>query len=263
MYSNLDRIKQFLSYKKKAKTAFRLHSPFVFDFYRHVLKDKKSYEAYTFVEDLRNILKKDITQLEITDFGAGSRIFDSNIRKIKDIAKTSLKPKKYAKLLFRIAQYYKPDTILELGTSLGVTTAYLAIGNPEAQIITLEGCTEIARIAKQNFELLNLSNIEIHIGNFDDTLTSYLTTNPKLSLVFIDGNHRYEPTLQYFSLILPYLENDAFLIFDDIHWSEEMENAWQYIQAHPDITMTIDLFEIGLAFIRKEKKEKENFILKF
>jgi predicted O-methyltransferase YrrM len=253
----------FLSYKKKAKSAFRLHSPFVFDFYRNVLQDKKSYEDYTLIENLRNLLKRDITQIEITDFGAGSRIFDSNIRKVKDIANTSLKVKKYAQLLYRIAHNYKPETILELGTSLGITTSYLAKGNPTAQITTMEGCPEIAHIATQNFKLLDISNIEVIVGNFDNTLVNYLANNPNLSLVFIDGNHRYEPTLRYLSLLLPYLKNDAFLIFDDIHWSEEMDKAWQDIQTHPEITMTIDLYEIGLAFIRKEKKEKENFILKF
>ncbi len=263
MYSNLDRIKHYLSYKKKAKSAFRLHSPFVFDFYRHVLHDKKPYEAYTLVENFRKLSKKDSTQIEITDFGAGSRIFDGNIRKVKDIANTSLKPKKYAQLLFRIAQYYKPEYILELGTSLGITTAYLAKGNPKAKILTMEGCPEIAGVAQKNFELLELSNIEILIGNFDDTLPKLLASNPKFSLVFIDGNHRYEPTLRYLSLLLPYLDNDAFLIFDDIHWSEEMEKAWHDIQQHTEITMTVDLYEIGLAFIRKEKKEKENFVLKF
>jgi len=263
MYSPIDRIKMYLSYKKKAKSAFRLHSPFVFDFYMHVLHDKSHYSDYDTIEHARKELKKDKTILHITDYGAGSRVFDSNIRTVRDIAATSLKPKKYAQLFYRIVQYYKPQTILELGTSLGITTAYMAKAYPEAAVVTLEGCPEIAAVARKNFDTLDLDNIDIILGNFDITLPQYLSKPTQLSLVYIDGNHRYTPTIDYFVMLLPHLENDAFLIFDDIHWSLEMEAAWLYIQQHPDVTMTIDLYEIGIVFIRKEKKEKEHFTLKF
>ena len=182
-----------------------------------------------------------------------------------EIAERSAKNKKYCKLLFRLAYYFKPTTVLELGTSLGISTAYLASANPNSKVITIEGCPNTAQEAKKNFESLGLANIESLIGNFEDVLTTNierLTSNGKLDFAFFDGNHKREHTLKYFTQCLESTHNNSVFIFDDIHWSDEMEEAWEEIKSHPKVSVTIDLFFLGLVFFRKEQA-KENFIIRY
>ncbi|HVX25551.1 MAG TPA: class I SAM-dependent methyltransferase [Parafilimonas sp.] len=240
-----------------------VHSPFVYDFIKNVLNDKRQFDCFRFIESIREQLKNDDTEISVPDFGAGSRMQLNNKRKISAIAHSSLKPKKYSQLIFRIVHYYKPQNIVELGTSLGITSSYLSFANPDAKIITMEGAPEVAAVAKKNFSQLNLSNIKVIEGNFDETLS---TVNSQLSTVnfaFIDGNHRKQPTLNYFYQLLNRSTESTILIFDDIHWSQEMEQAWNEIKQHPSVTLTIDLFFIGIVFFRKEQKTNEHFTIRF
>lgn len=240
-----------------------IHSPFIFRFVQQVLNDKKKYPEYTRIEKLRKRLYNNHALLLIDDLGAGSAITASNNRTVSSIAKNAAKPAKYGQLLFRMVRFFQPQTIIELGTSLGITTIYLAKANPESSIITMEGAQAIAGVAKENFNQLAVKNIKQVPGNFDETLPPLLDKMEKVDFVFIDGNHRQEPTVQYFSWLLPKITNNSVLVFDDIHWSEEMENAWLTIQQHPAVTATIDLFFIGIVFFRKEFKQKEHFIIRY
>ncbi|MCO5291146.1 MAG: class I SAM-dependent methyltransferase [Chitinophagaceae bacterium] len=239
------------------------HSPFVFEFITKILNDFNAYDVYQKVEPLRKQLKKDNRELTIQDFGAGSAATDSDKRSIASIVRNAAKSKKFAQLLYRIVKYYKFSNILELGTSLGLTTCYLSLANPEGKIITLEGADEVADIAGQNFRQLNLTNIELIKGNFDQTLETALQKMPSIDFAFIDGNHRKEPTERYFNQLLPHLHNDSILVFDDIHWSAEMESAWKNIVAHESVTCDIDLFYIGIVSFKKEFKEKQTFSVRF
>jgi predicted O-methyltransferase YrrM len=202
-------------------------------------------------------------ELEIEDFGAGSVIGNKKKRSISSIAKNAAKTPKLGQLLFRIANYYQPKTIIELGTSLGLSTAYLAMGNAAADVVTCEGAAAIADTARENFSLMGLKNITITVGHFDKTLQPVLQRTSSWDLVFIDGNHRKEPTLRYFEQLLHQKNESSILIFDDIHWSKEMEAAWTSIKEHPDTMLTIDLFFIGLVFFRKEFKVKQHFVIRF
>jgi predicted O-methyltransferase YrrM len=162
-----------------------------------------------------------------------------------------------------MVDFYQPKTILELGTSLGITTAYLAMAGKQSAIITMEGADSIAAIAQSNFETLQLSNIELVKGNFDETLSTVIRHLSSVNFVFIDGNHRKESTLRYFNQILPATNNDTIIVFDDIHWSEEMEQAWKQIKKHPQVRATIDLFFIGIVLLRNEFKEKRHFSIRY
>ena len=201
--------------------------------------------------------------LTITDFGAGSSKSASNQRSIASIATSAVKPKKYGQLLYRMTKKYQPPTILELGTSLGITSSYLALGNLQARMITLEGAAEIAEVAKSNFRELKFTNIEVVQGDFHQTLPGVLSSLTPVDFVFVDGNHRKEPTLNYFNQLLPKIRPETILIFDDIHWSREMEEAWKIIKSHPSVKCAIDLFFIGVIFFREEFKEKQDFIIRF
>lgn len=240
-----------------------IHSPFVFELITKVLNDSTHYEAYQVVENLRDKLRNDTREIKVDDFGAGSSVSNSEMRKVSTIAKSAAKPKKLGQLLFRIVRYYQPKTIIELGTSLGITSSYLSLAQPAAAMKTMEGAPEIASIARQNFEALNLKNIEIVVGNFDYTLAEVLKKTDRLDFAFIDGNHRQLPTENYFNQLLENTHHDSLLIFDDIHWSREMEAAWETIKNHPSVKCTVDLFFIGLVFFRQEFREKQHFTIRF
>jgi predicted O-methyltransferase YrrM len=239
------------------------HSPFVYDFIIHVLNDKKKYDCYDKIEILREQLKKDSTIIEVEDFGAGSTVIKSNKRIVKDIANSSLKSPKFAQLLFRMVQYYKPENILELGTSFGITTAYLACGNANAKVHTCEGASQIASIAQNNLKQLAINNVMLLQGDFAKTLPAFFSEGKKIDFAFVDGNHRKEPTLQYFQQLLAHSTSDTILVFDDIHWSKEMEDAWSAIQQDAVVTLTIDLFFIGIVCMNENIKVKQHFTIAF
>ena len=240
-----------------------VHSPFVFSFIKNVLNDRKEYDCYQAIEKERRALLKNNSIIEVADFGAGSSVIKSNSRAIRKMAASSVKPRKYAQLLFRMAQYYKPGIIMELGTSFGITTSYLASGNPDAKVFTLEGAPAIATLAKQHFEKMQLKHICLMQGSFDETLPVLLKSVKNVDMVFIDGNHRKDPTIQYFERIRRYAGHSTIFIFDDIHWSKGMEEAWEQINRHPDVTLTIDLFFIGIVFINPDFKIKQQFRIRF
>lgn len=149
--------------------------------------------------------------------------------------------------------------MLEIGTSLGVGASYLASGMRSARFISLEGRADCARIARLNFETLELKNAEVITGAFEQTLPQALERLNRLDLVFIDGNHRCEPTLQYFETCLSRAHTRTVFVFDDAHWSADMDDAWRRIQNHPQVTLTVDFFELSLAFINPDFREKQHF----
>ncbi|HRP57387.1 class I SAM-dependent methyltransferase [Agriterribacter sp.] len=240
-----------------------VHSPFVFNFITDVLNDSRFFYAYDQVERLREQLLINNTKIEVQDHGAGSSVMASRTRTIKDIARWSLKSPKYARLLFRMVHCYQPHTIVELGTSFGITTAYLAAANTASEVFTFEGAETIAALAKQHFAHLELHNIHPVTGNFDNTLQPALQKIQQVDFAFVDGNHRKEPALRYFNWLLPYAQPASVFVFDDIHWSAEMEEAWQIIQSHPSVTCSIDLFFIGIVFFTPDIKIKQNFSIRF
>ena len=257
-------LKQFLIYKWKAKSAHGIHSPFVYDFIETVLKDQRQFYAFDEIKKIRTQLNNDQTILHVEDFGAGSLHGSTSNRIVKDIARNAGRNEKFGKLLFRMVDKYQMKQILELGTSLGIGTSYLASAALDGQITTIEGSEEIANYAGKTFSSLSLKNIKQVRGNFDENLPQILQSKKHFDLIFIDGNHREEPTLKYFNLILSSRnDSEMILIFDDIHWSRGMQNAWNQIKNDPRVLLTIDLFFFGIVFFRKEFKEKQNFILNF
>ena len=266
MYTVFQLGKKYLRYYFTAANGkgHGVHSPFVFNLITKVLNDRTNYPAYKEVETQRSFLLGNETIITVEDFGAGSTKGLTKQRVVQQIAATSLKPKKYAQLLYRLVNYFQPKQILELGTSLGITSAYLAKANPSAAVITMEGSAAVATIAQQQFDTLQLKNIAVVTGNFDEILQPLIdNTQQAFDFVFIDGNHRKEPTLRYFEQLLAKANNDTVFVFDDIHWSAEMEEAWVQLKQHPQVTLTVDLFFIGLVFLRKEQKEREHFIIRY
>lgn len=257
---------QALSYVRflfRSGNAHGLHSPFVFGLYNHVIHHSGQFAAFDPIENRRQELLRNRQLLTVRDFGAGSHTGAGRQRRIGDITRTAAKPTALAQLLFRLVNHFQPRTILELGTSLGLTTAYLAAANSRSRVLTFEGCPNTAAVARQTFEQLQLSNVELIEGNLDETLAPTLAslTEP-LDFAFFDGNHRYEPTLRYFNLCAAHRTERSVFVLDDIHWSGEMERAWEAVQQHPEVRLTIDLFFVGLVFFRRNQP-RQHFQLRF
>ncbi|WEK19041.1 MAG: class I SAM-dependent methyltransferase [Candidatus Pedobacter colombiensis] len=255
-------IGDFLKHRFTAKSRHGTHSPFVYKLTDEVIYDFKSKTDYKTIEAQRKKLFNDDSLITVTDLGAGSHLNKDRTKKVKEIAKNALKSPALAQLIYRLAKDCNPSCIIELGTCLGITTAYLAKACPDAEVVTIEGCPETAKVAYRNFRKLELENVELQVGNFDVLLPEVIAEHEKLDFVYIDGNHRKEATLNYFKLCLPKVHEGSLLIFDDIYWSKGMKEAWTEIKNHPDVTVTIDLFWIGLVYFRKGQA-KEHFKIKF
>jgi len=230
----------------------------VFDLVTQCFYDKTTYPEYVILKKHRQKLLKSTTVIEVKDFGAGSRVFKGNTRKVSAIAKNAGVTQKRQQLLFRLVRYFKPKTILELGTSLGLGTIAMGLGHREGKVTTVEGCPQTSEKAKELFNIFELDNINLQNKTFEDF---FGIETQRYDLVYIDGNHDKDRTLQYFKLLLDRVHNDSILVFDDIYWSPAMTEAWQEIKAHPKVTISLDTFQWGIICFRKEQK-KEHFNLR-
>lgn len=259
-----DSLSAYIRYRLSVQSKFSLHSPFIYKFWAGILKDKTQYPAYMDAERFRKELLNDERTMNRIDFGAGSNeaIPQSRPVKVKDLARRSLISETEGRFLYKLVKELQPDSILELGTSLGLSTLYLAEAAPSALIITIEGCVETAALARQNFEKAGKKNITVLTGTFDEKLKEALRLMPNPDMVFFDGNHRKEPTLKYWEECKPYLNASSVAVFDDIHWSGEMEEAWKIIISRPEVKVSIDLYHLGVIYFREELS-KEDFVLRF
>ncbi|WP_100615136.1 O-methyltransferase [Confluentibacter citreus] len=251
---------QYIKFLIKSTNQHGVHSPFVYNLITKCFYDSSDYEAYKLISDYKKELLKNRTKISVTDLGAGSHATKQQERVVSEIAKNAGTINKRAKLLYRLSTYFKFENILELGTSLGIATQAMSLANPKANITTIEGCPNISEFTKANFEKYNLENIQLITGNFNDVLKNL--TPKTLDLIFFDGNHQKEATLQYFESLLETTNNDSVFIFDDIYWSKSMTEAWETIKQHPKVTLTIDTFFWGFVFFRKEQVNKEDFVVR-
>jgi predicted O-methyltransferase YrrM len=236
----------------KQTRGFGVHSPFVFKFVNYVLKEKIPFYNFESIEILRTSLLRDKRNVDIVDFGTGN----DRTEVVSAIARKSLKSAKYGQLMFRMICYFKAKNVLELGTSLGITTAYLAASGADIKCVSLEGCPNLAKIAQENFRKLGLQNIEVIKGDINQTLTTALNGFEKLDFVFFDANHQSNAVLRYFDLCLSKVHNDTVLIVDDIKWSKDMEWAWEVIKDNPHVTATIDLYQLGIVFFNADLNKR-------
>ena len=249
-------IKQYIKFLLKSTNQHGVHSPFVYQFVTKCLYDKKKYDAYKKLQNYRKTLKNSKAELDITDLGEGSKTLGNEVRKVSQMVSTSSSTKKEARLLYRVAKYFKLSSVLELGTSLGVGTYAFALANENSKIITIEGCKNTSNFTQSQFQDLGIDNVYFNIGTFSFEIEKL--EQKHFDCIYFDGHHNKEATIKYFEALIPKVHNDSIFIFDDIYWSKEMTEAWDYIKAHKAVTVTVDCFHLGFVFFRKEQA-KEHF----
>ena len=240
---------RFINHWLHAVDEHSLHAPFIYKFYTQVIKNKVHNNSFAAVQQLRSKLNQARTPISYQDFGAGNQSVTS--KTIGKISRTSHQPK-VAHLLFSIALRFKPGSILELGTSLGLSTLCMASAAPEASITTLEGSQSLSQLANDHFELLGATHIHSVVGNIDHTLDEVVNQLEVIDLLFMDANHQHQATLTYFNKCLPKLHQHTIVVVDDIHWSHQMEKAWEELIAHSKVTLSIDLFYAGVLFFKPD-----------
>jgi predicted O-methyltransferase YrrM len=244
---------RYIQYRLFAKhgKGHGIHSPFVFNLITRVFRNKFNPEVVLVIERIRKKNKKDKRRIIVSDYGAGSGKMKGNLRKVSDIASYSAVPEKYGVLLANLSSEFGRNSVVEFGTSLGVSTLYLAAGNPGAVVYTMEGCPETAAVAGENIMTSGFTNIEQMTGTFDDLLPLVKKKCGTPGLIFIDGDHRKESVIRYFDDITGVADHDTVVVLDDIHSSSGMEEAWMEIRSRSKVTVSIDLYRFGLLFFRK------------
>ena len=255
-YSLLQKSIRYFDYLKESVNRHDVHSPFVYDLVEDVFRQPLSKFKSNKIELERKFLLKNNSPVFIDDLGARK----SRKTKVKEIAAHSLKEPKHAAILGKLVEYYAPKSVLEFGTSLGISTAYLVQG--ESKVFTIEGSKDVLDQAKKVWQDLGLNNIHSFLGPFDDLLDQVWSEMEQPTMIFIDGNHTYRATLHYFEYFIELLNTDSFIVFDDIHWSAGMEEAWKKIIADKRVSLSVDIFEMGIVFLRKGV-EKQHFVIRF
>ncbi len=254
-------LKAYLKYRKSRINAHGIHSPFVFELYNAVIKlaHRRNTDE---VEVYRKELYQNDASIHFEDFGAGSKKGGGDVRTISSIAKKAGVKRKYGRLLAQLVNHYSINAALELGTSLGLGAHYLLSGNEKIKLVSLEGCMEVAQIAEKKLKEIGAKRVEVICGEFSELLQSNRFKDVKFDLIYVDGNHQMEPTLDYFEFALNHIHDESFIIFDDIHWSEEMEKAWSQICKDKRVHVSMDLFQFGIVCVRKGQR-KQHFVLKY
>lgn len=229
-----------------------IHSPYLYNIVHFLFYDNHTYYCFHPIEKERERLLRARKQIEVTDFGTGP----SGIRTVQSIAKHSLQSPRDAKLLFALAHCEVPQDIIELGTSLGITTAYLASTHSTTQVYTLEGSDSVMEQAQKVWSKLHLKNIYPIVGNIDSTLPELLHTMPQVDFVLMDANHTEQATMRYFDMLLPRCTEQTIIVVDDIYHSRQMHRAWQRICSHPATTACLDLWDMGIVFFKKHLEKR-------
>lgn len=264
MAMNIRHLLSYIHYLFRAKTKYGIHSPFVYSLVTEVFEKKQATPETGKIRELRARLTRSRRVLEVTDFGSGrgEKPYTLHFRTVGKIAARSSITPVYGELLQKLVARFEPSTILELGTSLGISTLYLSTGMPSAKVITIEGCSTTSEIARENFREFGITNITMQTGRFGDVLPGILKHLESVDFAFIDGHHEYEPTVRYTEMILGKVSAGSVIVIDDIHWSKGMEKAWKELCNHPQVRVSIDIYRFGMLFFR-EGLSRQHFILRF
>ena len=253
--------RRWLIFYRKAITVPEIRHPFVQSLGQALLEDQRWFYVFSDAAGLRDYIAQNHQLIPQSEYGAGSQVLKDKQIKVSELGKSAAVDAANGQLLFRLVNFLQPKNLLEMGTSLGLSAVYQAAAALEGRFLTLEGSPVIAQLAKQHLAGLKYRNIEPYQGSFDQLLPEILPTLPQLDYVYLDGDHRYEPTLRYFEQCLPYLNDSSAFVVADIYWSADMMKAWEELQQHPRVTFSVDFYDFGVLFFRKLDESKAHFSL--
>jgi predicted O-methyltransferase YrrM len=261
---NLYSLKRFLKYYlfSSHKKGHGIHSPFVFNLVINVFRNKITPDIVCKIENIRKGMISDKQVIEVTDFGTGSKTNKGRLRRVSEIVRKSSVQKKYGELLAGLSKEFGRNSVIEFGTSLGISTMYMGEANLGATIYTMEGCPSISEIALKNFSEAGLTNIRLHTGSFENVLPVLENLHIRPGLVYIDGNHRKSPTIEYFNRMAELSDKETVIVIDDIYSSREMGEAWREIKENKKVSFTIDIFRMGIVFFR-EGMTRSDYIIRY
>lgn len=257
LYQHFYRLRAFIDFYWSAKTIYNIQSSYLHHFNNSVLETDKEYYRFQELQFIKSQLSKDNRIIEINDLGSGSAYSKNKIKSISTILNQSVSSNKKLKILFQLVNFSQAKMVLELGTSLGLSSAYMACANSNCQITTIEGDSNISMIAKEVHQKLSLNNIKILCDSFDKILPSILILPTYYDIVYIDGNHNKESTVKYVKLLLKNTHKNSIFVIDDIYWSRSMGEAWSALINMNEFTLSVDLFQMGILF-RNPSLSKEN-----
>lgn len=256
----LHNVRQFLQYFRSSKTLHQIDSPFVSHFIRAVLEDRRLFYVFPIAREIRQELENNQQSVATIDYGAPAKSM-TGPRTIGSIAKNTAISPRIGEYLFKIIHTYKPEIMLELGTAVGISTIYQAAAALGGDLISIEGNPDLMKVAEAEISKLGLPNVSLVNGKFDEVLPDLLEELPHVDYVFIDGHHDKAARIAYFEMLLPHLKETSILIFSDLYWSSEMQEAWKIVIDHPKVHLSIDLFDIGVVFFNPTILEKQHFSL--
>lgn len=253
--------RRWLIFYRRATTLRKISHPFVYRLGEALLEDRRWFYAFSDAAGLRDYIAQNHQLIPQSEFGAGSQVLKPGEIKVSELGSSAAVDARNGQLLFKLVNFLQPKILLEMGTSLGVSSVYQAAAAQEGRFLTIEGSPAIAQLAKKHLEGLKYKNIETFHGSFDEQLPKILPTLPHLDYVYLDGDHRLEPTLRYFEYCLPYLRKTSAFVVADIYWSSEMMQAWQKLRAHPKVTASVDFYDFGVLLFRKTEAAQAHFSL--
>ena len=257
----MQQVQLFFSFYRKAQTLYDIHSPMVAAYLQSAVEDRRTFYAFPVIESYRKRILEDSTTLPIYDLGAGSKVNTNPIRTVSDIARSTPVPPRVGRRLFKTVNFFKPKTMIELGTSLGISTMYQSAARPSAALYSLEGNPAVAEYTNRQCQQMGFSSIRIVTGNFDHVLPQLLQKLDCVDYAFIDGNHQYQPTLQYTQWLLSKIHSESVIIIADIYWSDDMKRAWEVLKCLPEVKASIDLYDFGVLLFSPSFRQKQHWIL--
>ena len=217
-----------LKYLWQRKSEYSIHSPFVYDFMKKVLYDRGSNRDYDLM-------------LRI------SRLLDGKKYPTR-------RRRKEGRLLYRLVRYLEPETVLTFGQLSALNTSALALGNLQTKVY-LEQSSDFLETLN-SMGVVNVSLIR-HDGNEEEQFERLNT-----GFVFYALDDFGDDTWNNLEDGFGTVDEETVLVFEGIHHSRHTEAAWEAIKANEDVTVTMDLYCIGIVFFR-EGIEKQDFMLKY
>lgn len=252
----------YLQYFVSAKSIQYIHSPFLFELMRFVFNDssKNFPKEFEVIEEQRKKMHKDSSLVNYEDFGAGGDVERKKTMSLQAISALAVKQSKYSRFLYRLIQYQKSTEVVELGTSLGITTAYLSLACNKVH--TVEADKNILSVAKNNWQQLFINNVHSYCFDLNDAWNKLSDHVNTIDFLFIDANHRKEAMIRYVLQALPYIHQRSVIVLDDIHWSEETKEAWEILKKRKEVSLSFDIFQMGVLFF-DSNLSKQHFTLRY